>query len=269
MDDPKLNILMIGHGAIAAYVAEQIRVHPRLHLGSVLCRPGRKDAAKQVLGADVAAFESVAAIDAPISVAVDCAGHAALREHGAGLLGLGIDVLTVSNGALSDPDLLETLHDAAVRSQAKLRFLSGAIGAIDAIAAASVGGLDSVRYTGRKPPNGWVGSPAEDRIDLSAITEPTVHFEGSARDAARLYPKNANVAATVALAGIGFDETEACLIADPTITTNQHHIEARGAFGALSFTIEGNGLPSNPKSSALTAMSVVKALNNYVDPFVI
>ena len=269
MADTKLNILMIGHGAIADYVAEHLHDHPRLNLSAVLCRPGREGEAKRVLGADVIAFDSVAAIDAPLSVAVDCAGHAALREHGAGLLERGIDLLTVSNGALSDPDLLETLRDVAERSPAKLRFLSGAIGAIDAIAAASVGGLDSVRYTGRKPPKGWIGSPAEDLIDLSTITEPTVHFQGSARDAARLYPKNANVAATVALAGIGFDDTEACLIADPTITTNQHHIEARGAFGSLSFTIEGNGLPSNPKSSALTAMSVVKALHTYVDPFVI
>ena len=268
MDKARLNILMIGHGAIASWVAERLRDEPSLHIASALCRPGRSAEATRVLGREVAAIETVDAVEDSVSVAVDCAGHAALREHGAGLLERGIDLLTVSNGALSDPELLESLRDAAERGGAKLRFLSGAIGAIDAIAAASVGGLDSVRYTGRKPPAGWVGSPAEERIDLSAITEPTVHFQGSARDAARLYPKNANVAATVALAGIGFDETEACLIADPTITTNQHQIEASGAFGKLSFTIEGNGLPDNPKSSALTAMSVVRGLRDLVDPLV-
>lgn len=268
MADNAVNILMIGYGAIASYVADHLRDDPRLMIAAGLCRSGREAEARRVLGAGAEIANAVDEIRRPISIAVDCAGHAGLREHGTAILRSGTDLLTVSNGALSDPDLLEALHDAAKAGGAKLRFLSGAIGALDAIAAASIGGLESVKYTGRKPPNGWVGSPAEDKIDLTAITEPTVHFQGSARDAARLYPKNANVAATVALAGIGFDETEACLIADPTITTNQHQIEASGAFGKLSFTIEGNALPGNPRSSALTAMSVVKALRDTVNPFV-
>ena len=268
MTQSRLNILIIGHGAIASSVAQSLQDDPRFYLTSALCRPGRSAEAKHVLGASIKTIEAASAVDPSTQVAVDCAGHTALREHGATLLERGIDVLTVSNGALSDPQLLESLQDAAERGGSKLRLLSGAIGALDAIAAAQVGGLDYVRYTGRKPPGGWVGSPAENKIDLSAITDPTVHFQGSAGDAARLYPKNANVAATVALAGMGFDDTEACLIADPTITTNQHQVEASGAFGKLSFTIEGKGLPDNPRSSALTAMSVVKALHDIVDPLV-
>ena len=269
MTGTPLNILMIGHGAIASYVAEQLRADPQLNIAAVLCRTGREAEAARVMGAGVPVCDSVQAVAPPIAVAVDCAGHGALHQHGAAILERGIDLLTVSNGAVSDPALMQALHDAAIGGGARLRFLSGAIGAIDALSAARVGGLDSVRYTGRKPPRGWIGSPAEERIDLSTITEPTVHFDGSARDAARLYPKNANVAATVALAGIGFDETEARLIADPTIETNQHQIEASGAFGTLSFTIEGNGLPNNPRSSALTGMSVVKALRDYATPLIL
>jgi len=143
-----------------------------------------------------------------------------------------------------------------------LQLVSGAIGAIDAIAAASVGDIDRIVYRGRKPPQGWKGSPAEDVVNLDNLKEPACHFSGTAREAALRYPKNANVAATVALAGPGLDETRVELVADPTITENIHEIEVEGTFGRLQFRIDGRPLPGNPKSSALTAMSVVAAVRN-------
>jgi aspartate dehydrogenase len=120
--------------------------------------------------------------------------------------------------------------------------------------------LATVSYKGRKPPKGWIGSPAETVLDLDAITSPATHFAGTAREAALAYPKNANVAAAVALSGIGFDATTVELIADPTVTANIHEVYATGAFGTFSFTIAGAGLPDNPRSSALAAMSVVSDL---------
>jgi len=258
-----LDIALVGHGAIAAEVARHLHREAGVSLACGLCRPGREGAAREVMG-EAAIVTAVADIPDSVTLAVDCAGHPGLRAHGPALLARGIDVLTVSNGALADADFALELDAAAREGGGRLRLLSGAIGAVDVLAAAAVGGLSRVVYTGRKPPAGWRGSAAEEVLDLEALTDAAVHFEGSARQAALRYPKNANVAATVAFAGIGMDETQVRLIADPSRTANCHEIEAEGAFGRFEFAIEGNALPGNPASSALTAMSVVRAVRDPV-----
>jgi len=101
------------------------------------------------------------------------------------------------------------------------------------------------------------------------LTEAAVHFSGSARDAALEYPKNANVAASVAIAGIGFDDTTVELIADPGVERNVHEITAEGDFGRFEFRIEGKSLADNPRSSAITAMSVVREILNPASPLII
>lgn len=248
-----MKIAIIGHGAIAAYV--------RGHLASLgiseiaqIVRHGKEAAGTPPLIADLADLP-----DTP-DLIVDCGGHAALAAHGPVALLRGIDVLTVSLGALADSDLHDRLLVAAQQGGARLHLNSGAIGGLDALRGARMGAMTNVTYTGRKPPQGWQGSPAETVLDLDRITAPAIHFQGTARQAALAYPKNANVAAAVALAGVGFDDTQVTLIADPTIQTNMHEISAKGAFGDFSFTISGHGLPDNPRSSALAAMSIVATL---------
>ncbi|MDK3073018.1 aspartate dehydrogenase [Sedimentitalea sp. JM2-8] len=253
-------IAVIGYGAVASYV-RMAATSSRFRVAAVIGRPGRENAARAVFG-EVPFLAEVSRLPVGLDVVVDCAGHAGLRDHGAGVLRRGLPLVTVSIGALADDGLRAELAEAARAGGSRLHLASGAIGALDALSAASAGRLEEVRYTGRKPPSGWAGSPAEKRLDLRNLSEPAVHFDGSARDCALTYPKNANVAASVALAGLGFDRTGARLIADPTTTRNTHEISARGDFGELNFTIAGKGMPDNPKSSALTAMSVVRTILN-------
>lgn len=255
-------ILIIGYGAIASYVVDKLADAQETAVRWVLCRAGRAAAARAALGSRVAPVTALDQIADPVELAIECAGHAGLAQHGPVVLAAGIDLICASTGALADDALARRLADAARQGGARLQLVSGAVGAVDALTAAKAGRLDRVVYRGRKPPAGWKGSPAEAALDLDALTEPACHFAGNARDAALGYPKNANVAATVALAGRGLDATAVELIADPTVAGNIHEIEAEGDFGRMHFRIEGKPLPSNPRSSALTAMSIVTAVRN-------
>lgn len=136
---------------------------------------------------------------------------------------------------------------------------------IDALTSASAGTIDNVIYTAKKPPHGWLNSEAENRCDLENLKEAVVHFEGTAREAAQLYPQNANVAATIGLASIGLDEVKVKLIADPEVEKNIHEISAEGSFGKMNVKIEGNPLDENPKSSALAAMSIIGELKQRIN----
>jgi aspartate dehydrogenase len=202
-------------------------------------------------------------------VVAECASHVAVQDYGAAILHAGCDLVVISIGSLSDEGLYDRLAAAAKAGGARLVLPSGAIGGIDALSAARLSGLESVVYTGRKPPKAWKGTPAETLLALDELAGPAVFFEGSARKAAADYPFNANVAATLAIAGIGLDRTEVRLVADPGISRNVHEFAVRSACGDFTVKLEGRPSPANPKTSLMAGYSVARELINRASPMVI
>jgi aspartate dehydrogenase len=267
-------IALIGYGAIARIVTDKIAAldtGKRIRIVGVLVRPGREAETQAALGRDV--IPVVTDIDRLVrttpNIVIECAGQSALADYAEAVLGAGLDLMAVSTGALVDDDLRGRLMALCEQTGARLHLPAGAAAGIDGLMAHRVGGLKSLRYTSTKPPAAWAGTPAEDAHDLSAIDTPTVLFDGPARDAARLYPKNANLAATVALAGLGLDDTQVRLIADPAAAPyNIGRIEAEGAYGKLDVETRGLPAPENPKTSATTALSLVHAILKGTTPVV-
>ena len=259
-----LKVAMIGCGAIGAGVLELLHgdcdvVVDRVITGHDTRAQTEATVARWAPQARV--VEALEEGDGP-DLLVECAGHSAIAEHVLQALERGIPCVVASVGALSEPGMVARLERAARQGNTQVQLLSGAIGGIDALAAARVGGIESVVYTGRKLPMAWMGTPAEAECNLASLVEARLIFEGSAREATQLYPKNANVAATLSLAGLGLDQTKVRLYADPGVTENVHHIEVRGAFGRFELTMRGKPLAANPKTSALTVYSVVRAVLN-------
>jgi aspartate dehydrogenase len=203
-----------------------------------------------------------------LDVVVELAGQEALAEHGEAVLAHGTDLLIISVGALADDDLHARLKAAAAAAGARLLIPSGAIAGLDAIASASLGGLDEVTITTRKPVEALRTGTERDAALADAQTAAQLLYEGPARHAVKHYPANVNVAAALSLAGVGFDRTYIRVYADPSVVRNTHEVVARGWFGEVRLTIQ-NIPTENPKTGRITALSVLKALRNLTAPEVL
>lgn len=193
---------------------------------------------------------------------VEVAGRDAVAPWGRAALAAGMDFAVSSAAALADDGLLAELTGLAVQNRRRLILPPGALGGMDALSAASRMGLDRVDHRITKPPIAWKGTAAESLCHLSGLTAAQAFFTGSAREAAMRFPQNANVAMISALAGLGPDQTQVTLVADPDATGNLHEIVALGAFGRMRLQFENAPLPDNPKSSAMTALALVRLIEN-------
>lgn len=234
-------IALIGYGAIGRVVAAEVPV------AAVLVRPGRAQAAEAALP-EVATVESVEELSriGP-KVVVECAGQEAVAEHGEAVLARGMDLMVISTGAFADEALFDRLCETAARAGSRILVPAGATAGLDGLLALRAGGLDSVLYVSSKPPRSWLGTPAEEACDLGSLTEPTVIYSGPAADAARLFPKNANLAVTVALAGLGLHETRVELVADPNLTGNVGGSPRPGGWGNSASPWPTGPCPTTPR----------------------
>jgi len=166
--------------------------------------------------------------------------------------------IVLSAGALLEN---EDLIELAKRNGGQIVVPTGALIGLDAVTAAAEGQIQSVRMVTRKPLNGLAGAPylIENNIDIADIVEPLMIFEGTARDAAKGFPANLNVAVALSLAGLGPDRTMLQIWADPTVTRNVHRVEVESDSARFSMSIEN--IPSeNPKTGRITALSVIAYL---------
>jgi aspartate dehydrogenase len=169
------------------------------------------------------------------------------------------DIFVISVGGLLDHP--EWFREAEIRG-CTILLPSGAIAGLDGVRGAAIGRIDSVTITTRKPPRGLAGAPyvVERNLNLETLSQETLIFEGTAREACRGFPSNVNVSAALSLAGVGPDKTRVRIVAVPGGAFNQHRIEVRGEFGRLMVEVENVPSATNPRSGLLSIYSSIATL---------
>jgi aspartate dehydrogenase len=212
----------------------------------------------------VPAALSIEALADAADIVIECAPSKFVRSIVAPVVSRGNTAVVLSVGALL---VNEDLIALAKAHGGQIVVPTGALIGLDAMAAAAVGTIHSVRMVTRKPVAGLLGAPhlIEHKIDIADIKEPLKVFDGTAREAAKGFPANLNVAVALSLAGIGPDRTRVEIWADPTVTRNTHRIEVDSDSARFSMSIEN--IPSeNPKTGKITALSVIACLRKLRAP---
>lgn len=270
-----MRLALIGFGNIATTLLAQLGAP--LDAVSVLVRPDAGDSTRARLDGEFVKLSAERTVCTDLAgllltkpdLVVECAGHTAVKAFVPDLLSAGLDVVLVSIGALADEALHDALTDAARDGNARLILPAGAVGGIDLLASLGAAGDLRVTYRGTKPPMAWAGTPAEETLELEALSEPAGFFNGTARQAAIDFPKNANVAATLALAGAGFEATQVELIADPQAPGNIHEYQVSSPLARYSMRIENLPSAGNAKTSVSTVYSVLREIRNRIGPVAI
>lgn len=252
-----IQVGVIGGGAVGTVVSDALRA------GCV----ARATLAGMVTGHNAPQDDFQALLET-CDVIVEAASQAAVADYGPQVKDAGIDLVVVSVGALADDALLRKL---SAPSGGRLLISTGACGGIDLLRAAHLlRPLDEVRLRTTKASaaliRDWMTSDMRQR--LIAGRERVSVFTGSAREAVRLFPETANIAALIALSTVGFEAAAVEIRADPTRTQALHEVSAQGEAGTYRFVIENALSDRNPKTSAVTAYSVLRGLSDISTAFV-
>lgn len=262
----QIKIGLIGKGNLGTYLLRKINKEQLLPNIKITAIMDEREKARKELPALADTYGCQAFHDfqsflqSDIDIVVECSNIEAAKTYALDVIKKK-DLMIISIGALADPSFGERIEQAAKSNGHRIYLPSGAIGGLDVLRAAKLaGGLDSVILTTRKPAHS---------LTAEKMTAEQTLFEGPARDAIEQFPKNANVAIVLSLAGVGVEKTRVRIIADPAVTQNIHQITALGAFGEFEMTIKNNPSPDNPKTSQITGSSILAALENISSSIVI
>jgi aspartate dehydrogenase len=261
MPEPsELGVALAGFGAIGGAVGRRLDLGlPGLRLVAVSARDVAKAEARLAEFARPVPVLGLAALAEHADVVVECAPAAVFRAAAEPAIRAGRIFMPVSVGQLLEhADLVEL----AAQTGARIIVPTGALLGLDALRAAAEGEIESVTIITRKPPRGLVGAPylVQHGIELEGLSAPRKVFEGSAREGARGFPANVNVAAALSLAGIGPDRTRLEIWADPDLERNTHRIVVEADSARLEMQIENVPSADNPRTGKITALSVIAAL---------
>ncbi|GAA0952843.1 aspartate dehydrogenase domain-containing protein [Actinocorallia libanotica] len=245
-------IAVLGYGAIGTVVCDRLLAGdvPGARLDCVVGRSA-EGAAVPV----VSAAEAIARAD----VLIECAGQAALAAHGEEALAAGVDLVVSSAGALADGALRERLYAAG---PGRLFVTAGALGGLDLlVAAASAAPFTTIRLSTTKTPAALVQDWMDDsrKAELASADGPIVVFSGPAEEAAALFPRSMNVAATLSLA-LPATPVEVELVADPAASLVTHVVTAEGPVGNYRFEVQNLPSPANPRTSRVVPYAVLHTL---------
>lgn len=255
-----LNVGIAGLGAIGLHLARALDAGVQgLRLVAVAARDHAK-AQRSLAGfRDPPAVVGLAELAERADVVVEAAPAAVFEGVARAAIAHGRVFMPASVGAL-----LPRMHlvEEARRTGARIIVPTGALLGLDAVRAAAEGPVASVTIETRKPPRGLAGAPYLERhgIDVTAIAAPTRVFQGNAFDAAQGFPANVNVAAALALAGVGPERTRVEIWADPGVTRNMHTIRVEADAARLTMTIENVPSEENPRTGCITPLSILACL---------
>ncbi len=256
-----IRVVLLGRGAINGQVAALL--HSRVTGVKIVGVAVRDKSARRTdRSADAKVVDDPAELAAlEPDVVLEAASKDAVSEWGEAALRAARRVVISSASAFVDDQVLRSMQAVARQCGSQLVLSPGAVAGIEALAAGARKGLHEVRHRIIKPPSGW---PASIMQQSSPVEHESVIFRGSAREAAREYPLNANVAVVVGLASIGLDRTVLEMVVDPDAVMNRHEVFATGDFGSLKVEVVNRPLERNPRSSLLAALALVRLAENEV-----
>lgn len=185
----------------------------------------------------------------PLDLIIEVA-HAEVVKALLPILTSDAHVMIASMTCFADPDFRNQTEQDAVKSGRKIFLPHGAILGLDGLRdGRSL--LDNVTITTTKHPQSL-------GLKNSQINEPEVLFEGSTKEACFKFPRNVNVHAAIALAGLGFEATRSVIIADPDTNKMHHCIEINGR--GLNWNLEIESFSAGGVTGSYTPESLYQSL---------